>query len=145
MRPGDEYILIEEFARILNLEGWFSLEQDRLKIGEAREGVTDPDLLKQKESATVMYCLDTLKRFDKMPTEKIREIAFEIGLLGQSGIDYTKPDRRYSLKALPGEQFSGLQLLVFMFVGFKKIEPSVNTGLDFEDAYNSALALFKVQ
>ena len=90
----------------------------------------------------MMYCLDTLKRFEKMPPEKIREIAYEIGLLGQSGIDYTKPDRRYSLKALPGEQFSGLQLLVFMFVGFKKIDPALNTGLDFEDAYQTALKLF---
>jgi hypothetical protein len=64
-------------------------------------------------------------------------------LLGTAGIDYTKPDRRYSLKSLPGEQFTGLQMLVFMYVGFKKIDPTVNTGLDFEDAYQTALKLLE--
>jgi hypothetical protein len=88
-----------------------------------------------------MYCLDTLKRFEKIPVEKIKEIAFEVGLVGTAGIDYTKPDRRYSLKSLPGEQFTGLQMLVFMYVGFKKIDPTVNTGLDFENAYQSAMKL----
>jgi hypothetical protein len=90
-----------------------------------------------------MYCLDTLKRFENMPLEKIKEIAFEVGLLGTEGIDYTKPDRRYSLKSLPGEHFTGLQMLVFMYVGFKKIDPTVNTGLDFEDAYQTALKLLE--
>jgi hypothetical protein len=78
-----------------------------------------------------------------MPLEKIKEIAFEVGLLGTEGIDYTKPDRRYSLKSLPGEHFTGLQMLVFMYVGFKKIDPTVNTGLDFEDAYQTALKLLE--
>ena len=140
MPPGDQYILVEEFARILKLEGWFTLEEDRVQ-----EGATNPDLLKQKESATVMYCLDSLKRFENMPVEKIKEIAFEVGLLGTAGIDYTKPDRRYSLKSLPGEQFTGLQMLVFMYVGFKKIDPTVNTGLDFEDAYKTAMKLFNTK
>ena len=78
-----------------------------------------------------------------MPLEKIREIAFEVGMIGTAGIDYTKPDRRYSLKSLPGGQFTGLQMLVFMYVGFKKIDPTVNTGLDFKDAYEIALKLYE--
>jgi hypothetical protein len=140
---GEEYILVEEFARILKLEGWFTLEEDGVQAEQVPEGATNSDLLKQKESATVMYCLDTLKRFDNMPLEKIKEIAFEVGLVGTAGIDYTKSDRRYSLKSLPGEQFTGLQMLVFMYVGFKKIDPTVNTGLDFENAYQSALRLYE--
>jgi tetratricopeptide (TPR) repeat protein len=142
-KPGEQYILVVEFARILKLEGWFTLEEDRVQTEQVQEGATNPDLLKQKESATVMYCLDTLKRFENMPVEKIKEIAFEVGLVGTTGIDYTKPDRRYSLKSLPGEQFTGLQMLVFMYVGFKKIDPTVNTGLDFEDAYQTALKLYE--
>ncbi|MFH0992518.1 MAG: hypothetical protein V1799_21175 [bacterium] len=142
MKPGEEYILIQEFAEALGLQRWFSLEKEGTIVSSSVEGPTNLDLLKQKESATVMYCLDTLKRFENMPIDKIREIAFEVGMLGATGIDYTKPDRRYSLQALPGEQFSGLQLLVFIFVGFKKIDPTMNTGLDFEDAYQTALKLF---
>ena len=144
-KPGEQYILVEEFARILKLEGWFTLEEERVQTEQVQEGATNPDLLKQKESATVMYCLDTLKRFEKMPTEKIKEIAFEVGLVGTAGIDYTKPDSRYSLKSLPGEQFTGLQMLVFMYVGFKKIDPTVNTGLDFENAYGIALKLYEIK
>ena len=143
MPPGEQYILVEEFARLLKLEGWFTLEEDRVLTEQVQEGATNADLLKEKESATVMYCLDTLKRFENMPVEKIKEIAFEVGLVGTAGIDYTKPDSRYSLKSLPGEQFTGLQMLVFMYVGFKKIDPTVNTGLDFEDAYQTALKLLK--
>jgi hypothetical protein len=30
-----------------------------------------------------------------------------------------------------------------MYVGFKKIDTTVNTGLDFEDAYQAALKLIK--
>jgi hypothetical protein len=141
---GEEYILVEEFARLLKLEGWFTLEEDRVQAEQVQEGATDSDLLKQKESATVMYCLDTLKRFETLPVDKIKEIAFEVGLVGTAGIDYTKPDRRYSLKSLPDEQFTGLQMLVFMYVGFKKIDPTVNTGLEFENAYQAALKLFQV-
>lgn len=140
---SEEFKLIEEFADLLGLRGWFSLVPDEQETKTQPEGTTNPELLKQKESATVMYCVDTLKRFENMPQDKIREIAFEVGMLGTSGIDYTKPDRRYSLKALPGEQFSGLQLLVFMYVGFKKFEPTMDTGLDFKDAYEMALKLFE--
>jgi len=141
--PSEEYDLIKQFARILRLEGWFSIELDSSQPDTSPEGPTNIGLLKQKEAATVMYCLDALKRFQSMSKERIQEIAFEVGMLGTAGIDYSKPDRRYSLKSLPGEQFTGLQLLVFMFVGFKKTDPALNSGLDFDDAYRMALTLFE--
>ena len=143
MIPSEEYDLIKQFARILRLEGWFSLESDSSQADTSPEGPTNIGLLKQKEAATVMYCLDALKRFQSMSKERIQEIAFEVGMLGTAGIDYSKPDRRYSLKALPGEQFTGLQLLVFMFVGFKKIDPALNSGLDFDEAYRTAMTLME--
>ena len=90
-----------------------------------------------------MYCLGALERYEGMAEDKIKEIAFEIGLLGQSGIDYTNAEKRYSLHSIPGEQFTGLQLLCLMYVGFKKIEPSLDTGLDFRDAYEIALTMYK--
>ena len=143
LRPGDEYSLIRDFAKILKLEEWFSIEDDLKPDTRTSEGPTNPELLKAKEPEIAMYCLDTLKRFENLSQDKIREITSEVGMFGMNGIDYTKPDKRYSLKSLPGEQFSGLQLLVFMYVGFKMIDPTVNTGLDFEDAYQTALKLFE--
>lgn len=154
MRPdyqhGDEYRLVDESARILGLAEWFEWQEGaappRPSVGleapeERPEGTTNPELLKRKEPATVMYLLGALQRFETMSHSEIQGIAFEIGMVGQSGIDYADPDRRYHLRSLPDEEFTGLQLLATMFVGFKKIAPEMDTGLDFEDAYQTALQL----
>lgn len=90
-----------------------------------------------------MYIVSAMERFENMPSDEIRNIAIEIGLLGTAGIDYTKADRRYSLKSIPSEQFSGLQLLCMMYAGFKKIDPTLDVGLDFKDAYEMALKLYR--
>jgi tetratricopeptide (TPR) repeat protein len=141
-RHGDEYELIEEFARILKLERWFELLPDELSV-ENRGGPSNPELLKKKESAVIMYCLGALERLEHLPKDKIMQIASEISILGTKGIDYTNADRRFTLETIPGKSFSGLELLSIMYVAFKKIDPAVDTGLDFKDAYNSALSLYK--
>jgi tetratricopeptide (TPR) repeat protein len=140
--PGDEYALVGKFAEILKLQEWFEFRDD-VPMKENPQGTTNPELLKTKEPATVMYLVSALERFGHMSPDEIQKVAFEIGLLGTAGIDYTKADRRYSLKSIPAEQFSGLQLLCLMYVGFKKIDPTLDTRLDFKDAYEMALKLFK--
>jgi hypothetical protein len=140
-KAGDEYLLVDEFARILKLQNWYKWLPDESADIE-REGTTNPELLKQKEPATVMYLLAALQRYENMNLEEIQKIAFEIGLLGQTGLDYTKSDRRYSLQSIPQEQFTGLQLLALMYVGFQKIDPSVDLKIDFKDAYQAALNLY---
>jgi hypothetical protein len=70
----------------------------------------------------VMYCLDAIKQFSEMPQAEVQRIGFEIALLGRSGIDANDPNKRYTLKSLPG-QYSGVQLLCLMFVAFKQIMP----------------------
>jgi Tfp pilus assembly protein PilF len=139
---GDEYLLVDEFARILNLQDWYGWSAEET-VEDRREGVTNPELLKAKEPASMMYCLGALERYENMNNEDILKIAGEIALLGQTGIDYTKADRRYSLQSIPGEQFSGLQLMCLMYVGFQKIDPSMNVGMDLKDAYEMALKLHK--
>ena len=141
-RYGDEYLLIDEFARILKLENWYTLQPDTTNSKESG-GPTNPQLLKSKEDTTLMYCLAALEKFENMPRDQIYAIASEVALMGTSGIDYANIERRYSLKSIPGSNFSGLELLCMMYVGFQKIEPSLNTGLDFKDAYESALKLYK--
>ena len=141
-KHGDEYDLVEAFGNELRLQNWYSLKPDDT-LEEAPQGPTNPQLLKKKEPATVMYCLGALERYEDMAEEKIKEIAFEVGLLGQNGIDYTNADKRYSLRSIPDEQFTGLQLLCLMYVGFQKIDPKLNTGLDFKDAYEIALKMYK--
>jgi Tfp pilus assembly protein PilF len=154
LKSGDEYTLVDEFARVLKLEEWFVWQPDdapamadiarllseRDKPGP--QGTTNPELLKSKEPATIMYLLGTLERFEKLTEEQIKQIGLEIGIRGMDGIDYASSDKKYTLKAFPGETFSGLQMLCFMYVAFKHIDPTVSTGLDFKDAYDTAVKMY---
>lgn len=88
-----------------------------------------------------MYCLDALERFDHLGDDEVRAIAFEVALLGRSGLDYASADKKYTLNSIPGERFSGLQLMCFMYVGFQRIDPTLDTGMDLADAYRAALSL----
>ncbi|MCX5870521.1 MAG: hypothetical protein NTY00_07780 [Deltaproteobacteria bacterium] len=89
-----------------------------------------------------IYCLDALRRFDGKSRDEIFAVASEIGILGMNGIDHTS-EKTYSLKAYPGETFTGLSLLCLMYVGFKLYDPSINSGLDFAEAYEMALEAHK--
>src|SRR5207249_1020580 len=61
----------------------------------------------------VMYCLDALKKFEKLDRAEIQRIGFEIAILGQRGLNPNDPNKRYELKNLPGT-FTGLHLLCIM-------------------------------
>jgi hypothetical protein len=143
--PGDEYALVDEFARVLRLRDWYEWLPDgrsQLEQIEHPEGTTNSELLKSKEMATVMYLLDGLKRFSEMDDSVVKEVAIEVGAIGQNGIDYASSEKKYTVSAFPGESFSGLQMLALMYVAFKQIDPSLDTGLDFDDAYRMALSLY---
>lgn len=146
LQPGDEYNLVDEFAEILGLTGWFEWRPDpgTHEVTEApdKEGTTNPELLKEKHPAAVWFLLDALKRYAALPGEKVREIAFEIALLGQRGLDYASPDKKYNLRSLPGESFSGLQLMCLMHAGFQQIAPEHDTGMDLAEPFLTALSIF---
>jgi hypothetical protein len=148
--PGDEYNLVDEFADMLGLRGWYEWKPDTgtplsaaATTGEKPEGTTNPELLKQKHPASVWYLLSALERYDKLPVERVREIALEIALLGRSGLDYASSDKKYRLKSLPEEEFSGLQLMCLMFAGFKRFAPEQDVGMDLHDPFLTALKLFE--
>lgn len=50
--------------------------------------------------------------------------------------------KKYRLKKMPGE-FSGLQLVCYMYVGFKQIAPEQDIGFDLAEEYEDAAALHK--
>ena len=64
-------------------------------------------------------------------------------MLGQDGLDYASPDEKYVLKSLPGERFSGLQLMCLMFAGFKRFAPEVDGGLDLDAPFLQALVIYE--
>ncbi len=85
----------------------------------------------------VMYCLSALQRFSKMTIPEIRKIAFEIALKGRNGLDTNDPSTKYQLISLPGN-FSGLNLVCLMYVGFKAIAPEEDIGFDLSKEYSVA-------
>jgi len=92
----------------------------------------------------VFYCLAALKLFDSKKKQDVRDITFEIALLGTNGFDTASPDHKYVLKSLPGE-FTGLQLLCYMFVGFKFIDKTQDIGFDLSDEYAMALDMWELE
>ena len=145
--PGDEYDLVDEFADLVGLRGWYEWKIDpgthTMAEPPRKEGSTNPELLKRKHTPAVYFLLDALQRYDKLPVEKIREIALEIGLIGRNGLDYASPDQKYTLKSVPGEKFSGLNLMCLMFAGFKRIAPEHDLRMDLEEPFLTALEMFQ--
>ena len=86
----------------------------------------------------MMYIAGALDTFEKVGSRKRQEIALEIALKGQSGLDINDPTQKYTLRTLPGN-FSGLHLLAIMYTAFQQIDPSVNVGADFRTEYELAL------
>ncbi|MEA3209570.1 MAG: hypothetical protein QOE70_2627 [Chthoniobacter sp.] len=75
----------------------------------------------------------------------MREIAFEIGVLGQGGLDYADPVPKYTLHTLSGETFTGLQLMCLRHAGFKRLAPEQDTGMDLDAPFLTALELFNAE
>lgn len=92
----------------------------------------------------VMYCLGALEHFSSRPRDEIFATVSEIALLGRSGLDINNPDKRYRLNSLEGE-FTGLQLLSYMYVGFRIIDENVDIGADLSSEYHAALRIFSNQ
>jgi tetratricopeptide (TPR) repeat protein len=86
----------------------------------------------------MMYIMGALDTFDKIGSRKRQEVALEIALLGQRGLDINDPEQKYSLKTLPGK-YSGLHLLAFMYTAFKQIDPTLDSGADFSQEYEMAM------
>ena len=92
----------------------------------------------------VYYCLGALEKFNEMSYTQIQGITFEISMLGRSGLDPSDSNTRYELSSIPGD-FSALQLLCFMYVGFKILKPEIDIGFDLSKEYSAAKAMFEKQ
>jgi tetratricopeptide (TPR) repeat protein len=88
----------------------------------------------------VMYCLSAMKLFAQSP-EKRQAVTFEVAMLGRGGLDINDSARKYTLKSLPGN-FSGLQLVSYMYVGIKQLAPTQDPGIDLSSEYSQAKQLF---
>ena len=92
----------------------------------------------------VMYCLGALEKFETMSPDKVRQVGFEVAMIGMNGIDVNDPTPKYTIKSLPGS-YSGLHLLCLEYVSFKQFAPDQNIGFDLAAEYRSALAMYEMR
>ncbi len=85
----------------------------------------------------VFYLLDALRIFKGKSLEEIKDISFEIGMLGRHGLDINDHSARHILRSLPGA-FTALQLVCIMYAGFKQFEPGMDLGIDLSEEYEMA-------
>jgi tetratricopeptide (TPR) repeat protein len=88
----------------------------------------------------VMYIASALETFKQIGDQRRQEVAFEIAMKGQQGLDTNSPDQKYTLRSLPGT-FSGLQLVAIMYAAFRQIDPTVDIGIDLRQEYEAAVAI----
>jgi tetratricopeptide (TPR) repeat protein len=88
----------------------------------------------------VLYILSALETFKGKSAQEIKDISFEIGMLGRQGFEINDHTKKFTLRTLPGE-FTALQLLSMMYTGFKLLEPGLDIGMDFSEEYGLALKL----
>lgn len=127
-------IAFNEYSEIADL-----CREARIRIARSNLKAAVPRGLR---SDVAVYCLAALETFKEVGREKTQTIVFEITLLGSSGLNIKDRSSRYRLQSLPGE-FSALQLVVYMYVGLKKVAPRTDAGIDFSREYDLALRMFR--
>lgn len=90
----------------------------------------------------VYYCLGALETYDKLSYGQIEDTTFEIAMIGKNGLDPSDHTTTHPLSIVEGE-FTALQLLCFMYVGFKIIKPEIDIGFDLSKEYAAARAMFQ--
>ena len=88
--------------------------------------------------AVIMYCLSALQYFEDKNLSEIQKVGFEIAMLGRQGIDPSKTEKKYHLDSIPGKEFTGLQLLAYMYAAFQVIDPFLDIGMNFKKEYETA-------
>lgn len=136
----EEYEKADEFFRkVLTLEAPENLK-DLAKDGLREIAISN---LKSKgfRIDAVFYLLAALQLFEQKRDEEVRNISFEIALKGREGLDINNPQKKYRIKLLDGE-YTGLQLVCYMYAGFKRINHSLDVGIDLAKEYQFAMKLF---
>jgi hypothetical protein len=167
-KPGEEYELVLNWAEALGLDNNFELVNEneyRNKLTDIDSlldsvekdpfGVESTDIYKKRDEekfqksqmeigtnmAVVMFMVDALNYFKNMSVDKIKEIAFEIAMLGTQGFS---PDKKgYKVNLIPGKEFSGYHILSYYYVSWKLAVPEMvsQLNLPYENEFELALKL----
>jgi len=170
---GEEYELVQHWGEDLSLSALFELvdetaQADKISSKTAEELISsienDPVSLadyndqeekemsdfmathanKEVNLAVAYFMLNALEYFKEMSKGKVKEIAFEVALLAQTGIDPKK--QGYRLNKIPNKKFSGYNLLAYYYVSWAIAVPELLNELQmpFEKEYELAKGIFEV-
>ena len=131
------------YVRVIEIDGRSPVAE---RARQARTSLAHESFRSGKPSGlrpdAVMYLVGALQKFGKMDRKQVQQVAFEIAMLGQRGLDTNDPSPKYTLRTLPGT-YSGLQLVSLMYAGFKVIDPSRSIGFDLSKEYQAAQAMHR--
>lgn len=85
----------------------------------------------------VEYMKDALKRFKSMDLAQIQNLALELAILGNKGLNINDPTPKHQIQAWPGE-YSGLHLLSIMYAAFQQFASGTEVGIDLRKEYEVA-------
>jgi len=123
---------------------------DRIEADPLDQFSNDPERAKEmrtfmeakaaqgQDAAVVMFMIDALQHMSRLPLPKVKEIAFEIALLGTQGIE---PDKQgYRLNHIPAKTFTGKHLLAYYYVSWKLALPEMleELHLPFDEEFSIA-------
>lgn len=160
---GEEYELVRLWAEDLKVDRFFEMIEDDLAEDQQLKAIEDDpfnlegDRAEEDEEMTkfigshkrddvnmavVFYIIDAISHFKGKSIDKIKEITFEIAMIGRTGIDPRKEDK-YSLSTVPNQSFTGWRMLAWMFTRFMEFEPNLaeHLKLDFSEEYEMAVKL----
>lgn len=159
MKPLNEY-LDDSYDRMEKTKAMrdAALGEDAPVGGNSFDGLTEEQKEKQdtfyaenkdgedpmKTMMMSMYMLGALEYFDGMDKMDIKKIAFEIAMIGTTGIS---PDKKsgYKVPSIPGKDFGGYQLLAYYYVSWALAIPEMlaSLGLPFDNAWAAAQQMWK--
>lgn len=159
MKPLNEY-LDDSYERMEKTKMMrdAALGEDTPEGGNSFDGLTEEQKKKQdtfyaenkdgedpmKTMMMSMYMLGALEYFDGMDKMEIKKIAFEIAMIGTTGIS---PDKKsgYKVPSIPGKDFGGYQLLAFYYVSWALAIPEMlaSLNLPFDNAWAAAQQMWK--
>ncbi|MCU7492866.1 MAG: tetratricopeptide repeat protein [Ignavibacteria bacterium] len=85
----------------------------------------------------VMYLQSAMQLFKNMEKEDIGKIGLSAAMMGMNGLDINNPEKKYFFKEL-NKDFTGLQLLCYMYAAFQIVDPTVDVGIDLSKEYATA-------
>ena len=105
------------------------------KISEQKYKANQP--ARETSNDPVQHCYNALKHMSELSDEDSKILTAEIATLGMKGLDVNSDEAKYSLRNLSGT-FTGMQLLCIQYVGFQRIDPSIDIGFDLSKEYQQA-------